>query len=94
MLHKVSATYRGAKELTASLNLPAGSRNQPTGTGGSRWEIDMTIFSFVFTALFLAFIVAAIIGHALLIEALLRPFFGRVALARPVPATNSLLTAR
>ena len=54
----------------------------------------MTIFSFVFTALFLAFIVAAIIGHALLIEALLRPFFGRVALARPVPATNSLLTAR
>ena len=38
----------------------------------------MTLFSFVFTALFLAFVVAAIVGHALLIEALLRPFFGKV----------------
>ena len=55
----------------------------------------MTLFSFVFTALFLSFIVAAIVGHVLLIEALLRPFVGRVPLARmSVPSRNRVLTAR
>jgi hypothetical protein len=55
-------------------------------------EVAMTtLFSFGFTALFFAFAVAAIAGHALLIEALVRPFFGRVALpSRPAPATSSL----
>jgi len=53
----------------------------------------MTLFSLVFTALFLSFVIAALVGHALLIEALARPFFGRVLLAR-VPSRNRVLTAR
>jgi len=51
-----------------------------------------TLFSFAFSAIFLTFIVAAFIGHVLLIEALVRPFFGRVALAnRQAVAKNGLL---
>ena len=51
-----------------------------------------TLFSLSFGFVFFAFFVAAIVGHALLIEALVRPFFGRVALAnRQALAKNSLL---
>ncbi|MEA2877672.1 MAG: hypothetical protein QOF14_2868 [Hyphomicrobiales bacterium] len=51
-----------------------------------------TLFSLSFGAVFFAFVVAALVGHALLIEALVRPFFAKVALAnRQAPATNSLL---
>jgi len=51
-----------------------------------------TLFSFAFSAIFLTFIVAALMGHVLLIEALARPFFGRVALAnRHALAKNGLL---
>ena len=53
----------------------------------------MTVFSFVFTALFLSFVISAIVGHALLIEALLRPFFARVPLA-PVLTKYRVLSAR
>jgi len=55
-------------------------------------EVDMTtLFSFTFGAIFLAFLVAMIVGHALVIEALVRPFFGRVALANRRPlAKNSM----
>lgn len=53
----------------------------------------MTVFSFVFTALFLSFVIAAIVGHALLIEALLRPFFAGVPLD-PVLTKNRVLSAR
>jgi len=55
----------------------------------------MTLFSLVFGAIFLTFILAALVGHALLIEAAVRPFFGRVLLARaPALPRNSVLTAR
>jgi hypothetical protein len=56
-------------------------------------EVDMTtLFSFAFCAVFFAFFVAAVIGHVLLIDAFVRPFFGRVALAnRQALAKNSLL---
>jgi hypothetical protein len=40
-----------------------------------------TLFSIGFSILFAAYLVAAIVGHALLIGALLRPFFGRLDLA-------------
>jgi len=51
-----------------------------------------TLFSLSFGAVFFAFFVAAIVGHALLIEALVRPFFARVALANRQPlAKNRLL---
>jgi hypothetical protein len=53
----------------------------------------MTLFSLVFTALFLCFLIAAIVGHALLIEAALRPFFARLPLP-PVPARIRALSAR
>jgi hypothetical protein len=55
----------------------------------------MTLFSLVFGALFLTFVLAAIVGHALLIEAAVRPFFGGLLLARaPALPANSVLTAR
>ena len=46
------------------------------------------LFSVTFTAIFVVFGVAAIVGHALLAEALIRPFFGRLAVTKQ-PATNS-----
>jgi len=54
-----------------------------------------TLFSLAFGGIFLAFVTAAIIGHVLVIEALVRPFFGRLALTnsamlrtnRPLPQT-------
>ena len=45
---------------------------------GDSWELGMSaLFSFAFTGIFVAFVVAAIVGHALLIGALLRPFFAK-----------------
>jgi hypothetical protein len=51
-------------------------------------EVDMTtLFSLTFSAVFIAFVAAAIVGHALLIEALVRPFFARLAVKQlPNPA--------
>ena len=39
-----------------------------------------TLFSFAFGGIFIAFLIAAIVGHVLVIEALVRPFFGRLTL--------------
>jgi hypothetical protein len=39
-----------------------------------------TLFSFAFGGIFIAFLIAAIIGHVLMIEALVRPFFGSLTL--------------
>ena len=46
------------------------------------------LFSVTFTAIFVVFGVAALVGHALLAEALVRPFFGRLTVTTQ-PATNS-----
>jgi hypothetical protein len=53
----------------------------------------MSVFSFVFTALFLSFVVAAVVGHVLLVGALLRPFLAKLPLA-PMPARDRVLTVR
>jgi hypothetical protein len=56
-------------------------------------EVDMTtLFSLTFSAVFMAFVVAAIVGHVLLIEALVRPFFARLA-AKQLPSP-ALLASR
>lgn len=75
------------------MNLTEGYRDQRMSGFGDLWEVDMaTLFSFAFSGLFLAFVVAAIIGHILLIDALVRPFFGGVALkSRSVPTRSGLL---
>ena len=39
-----------------------------------------TLFSFAFGGIFITFLIAAIIGHVLVIEALVRPFFGSLTL--------------
>jgi hypothetical protein len=39
-----------------------------------------SLFSFAFMGIFAAFVLAAIVGHALLIGALLRPFFAKPSL--------------
>jgi hypothetical protein len=49
-----------------------------------------TLFSITFTGIFVAFGFAAILGHILLIEALVRPFFARVAVARKNTPSRSL----
>ena len=51
------------------------------------------LFSVTFTGIFVLFGVAALVGHALLAEALVRPFFGKLAV-RKQPATNALLASR
>ena len=50
------------------------------------------LFSISFTAIFVVFGVAALVGHALLAEALVRPFFGKLAL-RQQPVTSPLLAS-
>ena len=54
-----------------------------------------SLFSIAFTGIFLVFIIAAIVGHALLIQALVRPFFDRLALtSRPASTKSGMLHAR
>ena len=48
------------------------------------------LFSVTFTVIFVIFGVAALVGHVLLAEALVRPFFGK-DLARKQPAISPLL---
>ena len=50
------------------------------------------LFSVTFTAIFVIFGVAALVGHALLVEALVRPFFGKLPVSKQ-PATSVLLTS-
>lgn len=50
------------------------------------------IFAVIFTGIFVIFGVAALVGHVLLAEALVRPFFGKLAVTKQ-PATNDALLA-
>ena len=50
------------------------------------------LFSVTFTAIFVIFGVVALVGPALLAEALVRPFFGKLP-ARKQPATSLLLAS-
>ena len=57
-------------------------------------EVDMSgLFSFAFAGIFLIFMFAAIIGHVLLVEALVRPFFssGLAGANNPALVSSSLL---
>jgi hypothetical protein len=48
-------------------------------------EVDMAaLFSVAFNVIFFGFVIAVALGHVLVIEALLRPFFGKRAPDRPV----------
>jgi hypothetical protein len=53
-----------------------------------------TLFSITFTGIFIAFIVAAVLGHVLLIKAYVRPFVGRFATATPPRRLSHLQAAR
>jgi hypothetical protein len=65
------------------------------GTKGHFVESLMaTLFSIAFTGLFIAFIVAAVLGHVLLIEAYVRPFVVRLANLRQTPRLSNLQAAR
>ena len=62
---------------------------------GELWEVAMSsLFTVAFTGIFLAFIVVAIIGHVLLVGALVRPFFGKLTFSRPAASKSGLLHAR
>jgi hypothetical protein len=53
-----------------------------------------TLFSIAFTSLFIVFIVAAVLGHALLIQAYVRPFVGKLAVAKLTRRLSTLQPAR
>ena len=53
-----------------------------------------TVFSIVFTGLFIAFVVAAVLGHVLLIQAYIRPFVAKLAISKPGPKLSNLQPAR
>ena len=53
-----------------------------------------TLFSIAFTGIFIAFIIAAVVGHVLLIEASTRPFVARFATFKPRRRRGSLQPAR
>ena len=50
------------------------------------------LFSVTFTAIFVIFGVVAVVGHALLAEALVRPFFGKLPVTKQ-PASSPLLAS-
>lgn len=52
-----------------------------------------TLFSIGFAAIFMAFVIAAIVGHIMLIDALLRPFFARLAFSQRLAPAQYLRTA-
>ena len=52
------------------------------------------LFSITFAAIFVAFGVAALVGHALLAEALVRPFFGKLAVRKQSATSGILLASR
>jgi hypothetical protein len=96
LIERASLSFPGPaarKVRGIRLNLTEAYRHQRISGFGDQVEVDMTtLFSFAFSAIFLGFIVAAIIGHALLIEAIVRPFFGRITLAnRQTLAKSNLL---
>jgi hypothetical protein len=51
------------------------------------------LFSIAFTGLFVAFGVAAVIGHILLAEALVRPFFAKLATAKRPARIGALMAS-
>ena len=53
-----------------------------------------TLFSIAFTGIFIAFIAAAILGHALLLGAYVRPFFARFAVMKTAPRLTGLQPIR
>ena len=71
-----------------TLNLTEDYPDQRITAWGNVEAAMSDLFSVTFTAIFVVFGVAAIVGHALLAEALIRPFFGRLAVTKQ-PATNS-----
>jgi predicted cupin superfamily sugar epimerase len=82
-----------SNDFPAPLNLPEGQGDQWT-LGLAFLEGHMaTLFSIVFTGIFIAFIVAAVLGHALLIGAYVRPFFARLTIAKPAPLPSQLQPA-
>jgi hypothetical protein len=52
------------------------------------------LFSITFAAIFVIFGVAALVGHALLAEALVRPFFGKFAVRKQSATSGILLASR
>lgn len=78
----------------ARLNLTKRYGDQRDMGPGVLWEVDMaTLFSIAFTGIFLAFITAAILGHVLLVQAYVRPFLGKLAVA-PQLNKSTLAPAR
>jgi hypothetical protein len=81
-----------AGNASLPVNLTKGYRDQRISAWGNV-EASMTeLFSVTFTAIFVVFGVAAVIGHALLAEALVRPFFGKLDV-RKQPVTSALLAS-
>jgi hypothetical protein len=44
------------------------------------------LFSIAFTGIFAAFIVAAVVGHVLLLREFVRPFTGKATMPLPMPS--------
>jgi hypothetical protein len=63
--------------LKVPVNLTDSRGHQQTWVWGLVEIIMPTFFSLAFTLIFLGFILIAILGHVLLVSALLRPFFGK-----------------
>ena len=64
------------------------------GLGAFVEGLMATLFSIAFAGLFIAFIVAAVLGHILLIEAYVRPFVVGLSNARRTPRLRNLQPAR
>ncbi len=78
-------------KFRALLNLTKGYRDEWI-SGWDLMEVDMAaLFSVAVNVIFFGFVIAVALGHVLVIEALLRPFFGkRAATDKPVLRQSSL----
>jgi hypothetical protein len=81
----------GQKNSPAPLNLTEHYRDQ--GNMGELRFLEVTmsaLFSFAFAGIFVIFMFAAIVGHVLLVDALVRPFFLGVSNS-PTMVSSSVL---
>jgi hypothetical protein len=80
------------EDSRATLNLTKRYRDQGNMGTWAFLEADMSaLFSIAFAGIFLIFIVAAIVGHILLVDALIRPFFLGGLANSPMMVSSSAL---
>jgi hypothetical protein len=76
------------------VNLTKDYRDQRISAWGNVEAAMTDLFSVTFIGIFVVFGVITLIGHVLLAEALVRPFFGKLAMTKEPARSGALLASR